>query len=201
VKLIILIGVLLVLLSAGPIMFGIEKGLEDESWIAIGTAVYAGATVGVFIFLALAAHYAKQQVDYAKEQVSSFGRAMRLNLLDHLSTQWESELLREARRLANKSGKTKLAYDLGTYDLQNAKELYILSALANFFEEMGLLVNEGNLDTKEVAERFSPSILHYCELFAEDIKAKREEQRLRGEKEDHLIHFTRLRDKMASWRS
>lgn len=178
---IVLATVLSILLT---LVLRISPAISNEGWVAIATAVYAAATVLVLAVLALAAWYAKGQLHVAE-------KSRLLSALDRLSLQWESDLLREARRLANKSGKQNLRRDLADYDSRNAEELYTLSALPNFFEEIGILIGEGQLSAKHVADRFRPSILYYYDLFSEDIAAKQKED------EEHLVHFQKLATAMS----
>lgn len=161
--------------------------VSNDAWIAIGTAAYTTFTFFAFVVLLAAAFYARQQVNTVQ-------RRMRLDALDHLSSQWDSRLVRQGRKLANKSGEPKsLVADLEVYELQNSDELYALSALANLIEEMGLLVKDplSYLDLADVADRFRPSIVHYGYLFSEYIERGREQN------EDHLVNFRRLAAAMA----
>lgn len=170
-------------LSVG-LVIAIREGVSAEAWTAIATATYATITFLTLLVLVAAAWYAWDQVESVK-------RSARLNMLDSLSAQWESDLLREARRLVNESGKQRLGADIDVYVLRNSKELYTLAALPNFFEEMGLLVREGHLNVKDVTSRFRPSIIHYGYLFSEEIESGQKEN------EDHLINFKNLAAAMA----
>ena len=165
-------------LSVG-LTVAVREGVSNEAWIAIATATYATFTFLTLVVLVAAAWYAWDQVESVK-------RSARLNMLDSLSAHWESDLLREARRLVNESGKERLAPDLDLYVIRNSKDLYTMGALANFFEEMGLMVKEGHLNLMDVVNRFRPSILYYGDLFSEHIESGQKEN------EDHLVNFKNL---------
>lgn len=170
--------------AAGGLYFATAERVSNEAWIAIGTAAYATFTFLAFVVLLAAAWYAWQQVESGKKSI-------RINMLDRLSTQWESELLREARQIANESGGERLGPVLELYDLRNAKEFYALSALANFFEELGMLVGDGHIDVEDVTSRFRMSIVYYGYLFSDYIEEGRKQN------EDHLANFRRVAAAMA----
>ena len=173
------------------IFVGIRRGISNEAWIGIGTAVYAFFTAFAFVVLLAAAWYAWRQVNLLRDQAQDARGRTRLDTLDRLFTQWESDLLREARRLANQSGSEHLKADLADYDSRNMKEFYAVSALANFIEEMGLLVREDLLDFNDVKSRFRPSIIYYGYLFSEYIDSGRENDK------NHLVSFYNLAAAMA----
>lgn len=174
------------------LVLSIRPRIPNEGWVAIATAVYAGVTVVILVVLTAAAWYAKRQVDqatdqlrYVRRQLQSTERSRRLAVLDRLAVWWESDLLRRARRLANKLG-IDLHRQLQSYNRRDAEEFYVLMALCNFFEEMGLLVKEGDLEGGTVVDRFSLSIVHYYGLFRIYIDERQKED------EDYFVNFKSL---------
>lgn len=153
--------------------------------IAVATIIYVIATVAMLLVLTKTANYAKGQLESAE-------RSRQLSLLRDLSSQWSSPLLREARELIHKQtgGEGSFGWTKPE-EAPNLTDYFKVIALANFFEDMGLLEKEGQLTLDQVEDRFSTSLVHYQKTLGRFI----EEQ----QKEDPsvLSNFTMLAEKMT----
>lgn len=196
----IFVGVVILVLVGSAVTLAVglyvatTERVETEAWIAIGTGVYAFFAFAAFVVLFVTFIVLAAAAWYAWEQVKTVQLRMRLDAIDRLSSQWDSRLIRQGRKLANKSENPKhLFAALEVYDLQNSEELYVLSALFNLMEEIGLLVKDplSPLHLGDVEDRFRPSIVHYGYLFSEYIERGREQN------EDHLVNFRRIAAAMA----
>jgi hypothetical protein len=159
---------------------------------ALATIVYVFATLGMLTVLIATARYAKGQLE-------SVERARQLSCLRDLSDKWSSQLIREARQLIEKEtngGKKPLQRWIKTEpDAQDLDKHYKIIALANFFEDMGLLEKDGQLTLEQVADRFSNTILYYERLLDPLLVEQR-----KGNPPDPtvLVNFTKLADKLKN---
>ncbi len=144
--------------------------VTNEAWIAIGTAAYATFTFLTVLVLAIAAILALQQLQQADQE-----RRLRIHL--ELSTRWDSQMLRRGRRLVNKAGKN-LKRDLTKYEANDDERLYIISAVGNFFEDVGIVTLKRRLwSVEEARDRMGASIQYYYGLFADYIEAAQKKDR------------------------
>ncbi len=128
--------------------------MSDAPWLEIWTAVYAVATVGVLGALVFAGGTAWHQ--------------LRVSVLSALVDRWDSDLLRDARRLVNDASEN-LKQQLTQYEAENKAEYYTILALASFFEDLGILEKRSTLTIEEIADGFKASIKHYFGLFEDYI--------------------------------
>jgi len=145
------------------VFIAIRRGISNDGWIAIATAVYAFCTLLTFAVLLAAALGALRQLSLADEE-------RRLGILLQLSSRWDSELLRKGRRLANRAG-DNLKEAIEKYEAKDDEKYYLISAVANFFEDVGIITVKRKLwSTEEARDRFGPSIKHYYKLFSDYIE-------------------------------
>ena len=151
-------------------VFATLLGVTNEAWIAIGTAAYATFAFLTVLVLAIAATLALRQLQQADQE-----RRLRIHL--ELSTRWDSQMLRRGRRLVNKAGKN-LKRDLSKYEANDDKRFYIILAVGNFFEDVGIVTLKRRLwSVEEARERMGASIQYYYGLFADYIEAAQKEDR------------------------
>lgn len=73
------------------LLWSVRPQIMNEGWVAVGTAVYAGATVGILVVLALAAWYARGQVD-------ALGAARHGQILTDLSRRWDENPIMQCKK-------------------------------------------------------------------------------------------------------
>jgi hypothetical protein len=143
-----------------------NPSLQDVA--AIATAISAACAMfsAFAAFLTLAILSVAAIV--AGGQLSSAEKSRTWVCLRDLSDKWSAQLIIDARLLIEKGAAAELKLSPADEDY------YKILALANFFEDMGLLEKEGQLTLAQVADRFEPSILYYDEVlrpfFAEERK-------------------------------
>ena len=156
--------------------------MPNDGWIAIGTAAYAFGT-GLILFVLVAAAF------FARSQLGSMEKSRELSLLIRLGERWDSPILRRARRIAVRAGKN-LSRDLSRHRKRNSEEYYLLMALANFFEEMGILWKEGQVELDQLADRFRGNVLRYGRDYRQFIC------QLQAQSPTNFENFVRLADAM-----
>jgi hypothetical protein len=125
-----------------------------SAYFALVSAVAAIASaVAAFISLVILTVAAI----FAGGQLRSAEKSRQLSVLQDLSDKWSSQLIREARLLVERGTDAELRA------AHKDERYYKILALANFFEDMGLLEKDGQLTLAQVADRFKPSVLHYEE--------------------------------------
>ncbi len=141
--------------------------MMDPTWTdvvtAIGTAAYATFTFLTVLVLTGA-------VLYARSQVRAVEKTRRLNLLLRLAERWESLLLRRARGIVYRSGRN-FGRDIRSYKKKGGEDYFCLVALANFFEDMAILMNENQISLSEIKGRFKSAITYYYDQFEDYIRA------------------------------
>ncbi len=128
-----------------------EWGWDPDSF----TAVAAMATLGVLVVGAIIANV----------QLRHLARSSRFNAVQNLYSRFDSPEMQEARKLANRN-RQELTAKLTEWDEHDADEYYKVCAIANFFEDLGMLVNDKHLILGDIRERFSGPIVRYHRMFA-----------------------------------
>jgi hypothetical protein len=98
-------------------------------------------------------------------QWSSMRNSRMAQLVDSLGAQWNSEEMTKARQAVNDSGR-KLKADMEKADTDNNLKLYTdYSRVANFFDELGILVSEGFIKCSIVWLVWGKAEQHYYKLY------------------------------------
>ena len=153
--------------------------------LELWTMVYALATIGIMVIVGASAWWAKGQVQEVK-------RARQLNCLTGLSERWSSDLIREARRIVDTAQPN---FDQVWKDLEakHSDDYFKLAALANFFEDLGILEKEEQITFEQVIDRFGPTLTYYYEIYQGFISEKQKEDPTILENFDKLVKQIRGR--------
>jgi len=158
-----LVAITLTTLIIGGMMLWMvsePKGSEPirAQWVtAAATLAYAIFTFATLVVLVIAAFYARSQLASAKE-------SRQLGCLTDLSQRWSSDLIRSARRLVESAGDDFPDFWYGL-ELQNSDDYFRLAALANFFEDIGILEKDGQITLEQVVDRFGPTLVYYYGIY------------------------------------
>lgn len=136
------------------LIWSVRPQIMNQGWVAIGTAVYAGATVGILVVLALAAWYARGQVNALRESLRHAEAARHAQILTDLSRRWDESPVIDCRKALLQFRGNGHALRDKLMALRNhwKPEYFDLIVVANFFEDLGVLVGEGILPIKVVKE-------------------------------------------------
>ena len=139
--------------------------IQTITCMDIVTAIAAALTAGVLIFAAI----------YARRQLHSMERAREAQLLVDLSRRWDEEPLVQSRRAVETYKDTsELWQALKNLKKKNHEQYYVLLKVANFYEDLALLINEKCLTAELVKNMLGDAIKHYYELYEVTIKEMRE---------------------------
>lgn len=177
---VLVLAAMIITFSVG-VSIAIDRDASNEVWLVIGTAVYAVFSVLTFGVLLIAAIGALRQLNLADQE-------RRLGILLELSSRWDSATLRAARRIVNSSGENLLK-DSKKYLDSNDPKLYLLLAVANFFEDIGIVTIKRRLwSVEEASDRFGPSVVYYHDLFSDYIK----DEQAKDKDDRFLEYFSKL---------
>lgn len=136
------------------LLWSVRPQIMNQGWVAIGTAVYAGATVGMLVVLAVAAWYARGQVAAVRESLRAAEAARHGQILTDLSRRWdENPVMRCRKELRQfKADGCALRDRLIKLKKRWQPEYWDLTVVANFFEDLGVLV-EAKILPPELVEK------------------------------------------------
>ena len=178
-------GLVLLIGMVGGVVVGsvlaLKYDVTDDTWLIIWTAVYAAFTVFVTMVLFAAALAAVHQLVEAQT-------ARKVQILTDLSRRWDDLVLSESRRKVNTfiGDPERLSRTLKRLDKKNRADYYVIIRVANFFEDLAILVGEDALSLELVKNSLGGPIRHYWSLFRCYILAAQEESPADFE------HFARL---------
>jgi len=137
-------------------------------WTDIVIAVAASLTVAILLVAAVFALY----------QLHSMESARKAQLLTDLSRRWDEEPLLESRR-ALKTYKDKDGRELWRalkyLEKKNHEQYYVLLIVANFYEDLAVLIKEKCLGLELVKNILGGAIRHYYDLYEVSIRELRKE--------------------------
>ena len=133
-----------------------------QAWATVAYAAITGVGLAGVIAAAI---FAGLQVKAAREAVLAAERASRFSAVQDLVWRFNSPTMRQARRLVNRN-RANLTKLLKKWDKEDAEEYYIVTMLANYFEDLGLLEHERHLELSQIKERFRSPLITYYRAFA-----------------------------------
>ena len=147
------------------VLFVWKQNVETGDWTMIWTAVYAAFTA----FIAAALFFAGVA---AVSQIRSMERARQGQLLTELSRRWEE--LWECRQKANRfqGNPVGLHQALMKLERRNHRDYFALVRLPNFFEDLGILVDEDIISAELVKNSRGGQIKYYWDLYQCYIRAQ-----------------------------
>ncbi len=123
----------------------------------------------------------------ASRECSLIKKSREAEVLMHVTQIWDSGEYINARRIVDEN-KHNLAQKMKEYEEKNDEKYFIIAKVANFFENVGLLVDKKYLPGNVVMQLIEPSAKHYYGLYKEDIEQSRQEKKL----PDIYKYFERL---------
>ena len=122
---------------------------------------------------------------FARRQLQSGRNARMAQIVISLGSIWESREIREGRCKVTECG-GNLKDKLNDAYRKNSPELCILVGVGNFFDHMGVMVMEGQLDCRIAYDLYWRAEEHYYNLYRPILKDP--------EYKDYLVNFQRLHD-------
>lgn len=113
-------------------------------------------------------------------------RATESDILMRIAEIWDSEDFIKARQLVGKH-EDNLQEVIQKYEKENQEEYFLITKVANYFENVGVLIDRGYLPRDLVMDLFGDSAGYYYELYQNYITVSRQ----RGDT-DLYEHFERL---------
>lgn len=103
---------------------------------------------------------------FAYKQWASYRNARMAQIILSITERWDSPTMEQSRSKVNTSG-SNLKSDIEQADRTNSMDLYPLIMVANFFDALGLMVDEGFLDHKMCYKLFGRAEEHYYGMYRE----------------------------------
>ena len=141
--------------------------LDPTEWTGLATWIYVGLTLGILIVLIYAAWAPLRSQAKARDEETKTRRA---EYMIHLSERWSSPFLIASRKMINKVG-NQLSQTLLQDKVEQRDEFYNLTAVAIFFEDLGIAVAKDWIGLKEAYDFLGPSVLWYYPLYESYIDA------------------------------
>ena len=194
--------VVLVVMVAGLVVgsvFALKHEVSVSTWIMIWTAVYAAFNVFIALVLfaaAVAAVHQLRSMERARQGqldlLVEAEKARRAQVLTELSKRWDDPLFSESRRKVSsfEGDPEGLSRRLRELDRKNHRDFYVFIRVANFFEDLALLVDEDAVSLELVEKSLGTPVGYYWNLFRCYILAEQQQEPATFE------HFARLVEKL-----
>jgi len=101
----------------------------------------------------------------ARSQLRQLVKANKFAVVERLFERFDAPTMRRARRIVNRN-EANLTELLKKWDEEDAAEYYTVVCVANFFEDLAILENEGHLTLADIEPRFASPLKWYYKLFA-----------------------------------
>jgi hypothetical protein len=136
--------------------------LAAAHWTDVMTAITAGAG---FLLLFAGSIVALQQLGQAD-------KARHLSVLTDMSHRWDDTAMVASRKLASQyeGDPKRLRNDMLLFSQRNADEYWTLARLPNFFEDLGILVDEGVIPIRLVDNSLGGPALYAWRIYSDYVE-------------------------------
>ena len=156
------------------LVFAFKNDVTVATWLMIWTGMYTAFTAFITLVLFIAAIAAGHQLrsmekarQGQRDQLLEAKTARKAQVLTELSKRWDDPLISESRRRVSsfEGDPEGLSRRLQKLNDKNHREYYVLIRVANFFEDLAILVEEEALTPELVTKSLGDPIKYYWKLF------------------------------------